>query len=144
MRGAVDAAGSAADRGDLDLACPLPLAPRNGDAVLLMPGVPVREGGLLGLLMEGLSHDEKKSSGSPAGVFAPLPSLMSATSSTVTLSGFLCACQPLFLYAVCHTTHFLWSASTRRASSSLYLFAVLLVYFVLGSLLASAADPPCD
>jgi hypothetical protein len=55
----------------------------------LMPGVPEREGGLLGLLMEGLSHEEKKSSGSPAGVLVPLPSLASTASSTTTLSGFL-------------------------------------------------------
>jgi hypothetical protein len=48
-----------------------PLAPagvRNGDAVRL-EGVPVRDGGLLGLLIVGLSQEEKKSSaGSPAGV----------------------------------------------------------------------------
>lgn len=87
--GAAGAAGSVAVRGDFDLAWPFPLEPRKGEAVLLMPGVPVREGGLLGLLMEGLSQDEKKSSGSPAGVFVPLPSLTSATSSTTTLSGFL-------------------------------------------------------
>lgn len=83
------AAGSAGVRGDFDLACPLPLAPRNGDAVLLMPGVLDREGGLLGLLIAGLSQDEKKSSGSPAGVLVPLPSLASVASSTTTLSGFL-------------------------------------------------------
>jgi len=85
------AAGSAGVRGDFDLAWPLPLAfaPRNGDAVLLMPGVVDREGGLLGLLTAGLSQDEKKSSGSPAGVLAPLPSLASVASSTTTLSGFL-------------------------------------------------------
>jgi hypothetical protein len=65
------------------------LTPRKGDAVLLMPGVPEREGGLLGLLIEGLSHEEKKSSGSPAGVLVPLPSLASKASSTTTLSGFL-------------------------------------------------------
>lgn len=41
-------------------------------------------------------------------------------------------------------SYFFLSASTLRANSSLYLFAALLVYFVLGSLLASAADPPCD
>lgn len=89
VREAVGAAGSPAVRGDFDRAGPLPLAPRNGDAVLVIPGVPVREGGLLGLLIEGLSHEEKKSSGSPAGVLVPLPSSRSAASSTTTLSGFL-------------------------------------------------------
>jgi len=35
-------------------------------------GVAVLDGGLLGRLIEGLSHDEKKSSpGSPAGVESP-------------------------------------------------------------------------
>lgn len=89
VRGAAGSAGSADVRGDLDLAWPLPLGARNGDAVLPMPGVLDREGGLLGLLMDGLSQDEKKSSGSPAGVLAPLPSLASVASSTTTLSGFL-------------------------------------------------------
>jgi hypothetical protein len=54
-----------------------------------MPGVLDREGGLLGLLIDGLSQEEKKSSGSPAGVLVPLPSLASVASSTTTLSGFL-------------------------------------------------------
>jgi hypothetical protein len=77
-------------RGDLglDVAAPFPLALKKGEAVLLIPGVPVREGGLLGLLIEGLSHDVKKSSlGSPAGVCVPVPSLSSPRSSTVTSSG---------------------------------------------------------
>ena len=93
VRDAVGGVGSAAVRGDFVRGGPLPLAPRNGDAVLVMPGVPVREGGLLGRLIEGLSHEEKKSSGSPAGVLVPLPSSMSAPSSTTTLSGFLVNCQ---------------------------------------------------
>jgi hypothetical protein len=78
-------------RGDLGLdAAPLPFGFKKGEAVRLIPGVPVREGGLLGLLIEGLSHDEKKSSlGSPAGVFVPVPSLSSPKSSTVTSSGYL-------------------------------------------------------
>ena len=93
VRDAVGGVGSAAVRGDLVRAGgPLPLAPRNGDAVLVMPGVPVREGGLLGRLTEGLSHEEKTSSGSPAGVLVPLPSSKSAASSTTTLSGFLEDC----------------------------------------------------
>ena len=77
-------------RGDLGReAVPLlPFAFKKGEAVLLIPGVPDLEGGLLGLLIDGLSHEEKKSSaGSPAGVFVPVPSLSSATSSTVTWSG---------------------------------------------------------
>lgn len=89
VRDAVGGVGSAAVRGDFVLGGPLPLAPRKGDPVLGMPGVPVRDGGLLGRLIEGLSHEEKKSSGSPAGVLVPLPSSMSAASSTTTLSGFL-------------------------------------------------------
>jgi hypothetical protein len=52
------------------------------------------------------------------------------------------------MYPICQRlsllTYFFWSASTLRASSSLYLFAALLVYFCLGSLLARAAAPPCD
>jgi len=74
---------------------PLPFGFRKGEAVRLMPGVPVREGGLLGLLIEGLSHEEKKSSlGSPAGVLVPADSLSSTTSSTLTSSGNLYICQP--------------------------------------------------
>ena len=54
---------SPAASGDLGRSVPLPLAiaDRKGDAVLERTGVPVREGGLLGLLIVGLSHDEKKS-----------------------------------------------------------------------------------
>jgi len=62
-------------RGDFGRTVLLPLEPavRKGDAVLLPTGgVAVREGGLLGRLMVGLSQEEKKSSsGSPAGVCAP-------------------------------------------------------------------------
>ena len=100
VRDAVGGVGSAAVRGDLVRGGPLPLAPRNGDAVLPMPGVLDREGGLLGLLIAGLSQDEKKSSGSPAGVLVPLPSLASVASSTTTLSGFLCNVS-LYLHTGC-------------------------------------------
>lgn len=56
----------------------------------MLEGVPAREGGLLGRLIEGLSHEEKKSSaGSPAGVLVPVPSLESAASSMMTSSGYL-------------------------------------------------------
>jgi hypothetical protein len=69
---------------------PLPLEPavRNGEAVRLTTGgVPVREGGLLGRLIAGLSQEEKKSSsGSPAGVAAPFGEEANATMSVITTS----------------------------------------------------------
>lgn len=78
-------------RGDFGRAVPFPLAPgaRKGDAVLA-EGVPVLEGGLLGRLMVGLSHEEKKSSssGSPAGVCEPEP-VDSSTSVIWTSPGYL-------------------------------------------------------
>lgn len=78
-------------RGDLERGWPLPLAFafKKGEAVRFrLAGVPVREGGLLGRLIAGLSQEEKKSSlGSPAGVLVPVPSLSSTTSSTVTSFG---------------------------------------------------------
>jgi hypothetical protein len=73
--------------GDLGRSVPLPLAPglRNGDPAF---GVPAREGGFEGRLIVGLSHEEKKSSSSPAGV--PLPSLpVSGTSVITTSLGYL-------------------------------------------------------
>jgi len=88
------AEGSAEDerlRGDFERVLPLPFVPalRNGEAVRLAPtGVPVREGGLLGRLIAGLSQEEKKSSdGSPAGVFVPSGETSSAMSVIVTSSG---------------------------------------------------------
>lgn len=36
-----------------------------------------------------------------------------------------------------------WSAATLLANSSLYFVAAVEVYFVFGSLLFNAADPPC-
>lgn len=65
---------SVPDRGDFGLAGPFPLAGalRNGDPVLEPTGgVAVREGGLLGRLIVGLSHDVKKSSSCSAGVALP-------------------------------------------------------------------------
>lgn len=58
----------------------MPFAPglRKGEPVR---GVPVREGGLEGRLMVGLSQEEKKSSSSPAGVLAP--SLADASGASV-------------------------------------------------------------
>jgi hypothetical protein len=86
-------------RGDFGRAVPFPLAPgvRKGDAVLA-EGVPVLEGGLLGLLIVGLSHEEKKSSssGSPAGVCEPEP----ADSSTSVIWT-----SPGYLYAVSEHNH---------------------------------------
>jgi hypothetical protein len=84
---------AARGEGDFDRVAefPLALAERKGEAVReTTGGVPVREGGLLGRLIVGLSHEEKKSSaGSPAGVEAPSPELASATSVTTTSSGYL-------------------------------------------------------
>lgn len=73
--------------GDFGRSVPLPLAPglRKGDVAL---GVPVREGGFEGRLIVGLSHEEKKSSSSPAGVLVPsLP--VSGTSVITTSLGYL-------------------------------------------------------
>jgi hypothetical protein len=86
---AFSASSAALARGDGDFGRLAPFVPaeRKGDAVRETPsGVPVREGGLLGLLMVGLSHEEKKSSpGSPAGVDVPSPGVP-ATSSVITTS----------------------------------------------------------
>jgi hypothetical protein len=69
------------------------LAPafRKGEAVRLTTGgVPVREGGLLGRLIEGLSQEEKKSSSaSPAGVFDPSEGVPAGRSVMMTSSGYL-------------------------------------------------------
>lgn len=79
-----------AARGDLGRE-PLPLAGalRKGEP-LREPeaGVPVREGGLLGRLMVGLSQDEKKSSSSLTGVLEPEVS-GSGTSVMTTSLGYL-------------------------------------------------------
>lgn len=144
-RGAA-AEGSVADSGDLERAgaVPLPLALRKGEAVLLIPGVVDREGGLLGRLMVGLSHDEKKSSScSPAGVFVPLVAGSSRDSVMTTSSGNLCG-QPAVRMFCVDCTHCLASAAALLCNSSLYFDAALDVYFVFESLLASAAEPPCD
>lgn len=84
---------SLATRGDLGLAGLFPLVPglRNGDAVrLITGGVWVLDGGLLGRLIEGLSHDEKKSSlGSPEGVAVPSVDAVETMSVMTTSSGYL-------------------------------------------------------
>ena len=81
---------------------PFPFAPafKNGEAVLLMTGgVCVLEGGLLGFLMEGLSHEEKKSSaGSPEGVEAPSRKVGERMSVIATSSGNLCCGKPVTRY----------------------------------------------
>lgn len=69
-----------------------PPAERKGDAVRdITGGVPTLEGGLLGLLIAGLSHDEKKSSSafSVAGVEEPSPGVPATSSVITTSSGYL-------------------------------------------------------
>lgn len=83
------AAADSAVSGDFGRAAPLAGALRKGELVRLMPGVPVRDGGLLGRLMVGLSQEEKKSSSSPAGVLVPLAPASSARSVIITSSGYL-------------------------------------------------------
>lgn len=78
---------SLSDRGDFERG---PLAPafRNGEPVRLTTGgVPVREGGLLGRLIEGLSHEEKKSSSVSPGVLEPFVDASAATSVITTSPG---------------------------------------------------------
>lgn len=78
--------------GDFDLGTPLLLAPglRKGEAVrLITGGVCVLDGGLLGRLIEGLSHDEKKSSPGSAGVDVPSVGVAATRSVTTTSSGYL-------------------------------------------------------
>jgi hypothetical protein len=87
------ASGTASGEGDFErvVEFPLELAERKGDAVReTTGGVPVREGGLLGRFIVGLSHEEKKSSvGSPAGVDEPSVELATGTSVITTSSGYL-------------------------------------------------------
>ena len=77
--------------------CPLAPALRNGEAVLLMTGgVCVLDGGLLGFFIDGLSHEEKKSSpGSPDGVDAPSRKVGERISVIATSSGNLCGSKPM-------------------------------------------------
>lgn len=86
------ASSAAPARGEGDfgrLAEPFVPAVRKGEDVReTTGGVPVREGGLLGRLIVGLSHDEKKSSpGSPAGVDVPSPGVPIASSVMTTSFG---------------------------------------------------------
>lgn len=86
--GLVDEVVSELTSGDLGRAVEFPLlsAFRNGEGVLpRFDGVPVRDIGGVGRLMEGLSHEEKKSSsGSPAGVEVPSAEPVETTSVTTT------------------------------------------------------------
>lgn len=68
-----------------------PPADRKGEAVReITEGVPTLEGGLLGLLIAGLSHEEKKSSSvSVAGVELPSPGVPAISSVMTTSSGYL-------------------------------------------------------
>lgn len=88
----------AAFRGDFGLAAtPFTLpADKNGDAERdTTGGVPTREGGLEGLLMAGLSHDEKKSSSaSVPGVEVPSADMVGVSSPMTTSSGYLLLGQP--------------------------------------------------
>jgi hypothetical protein len=60
----------------------------------MIGGVAVRETGGVGLLIEGLSHEEKKSSsGSPAGVEDPSVDTLLMTSVITTSLGYLHQCQ---------------------------------------------------
>ena len=91
--GLFSASTEASGDGDFERVVPFPLvlAERKGEAVREPTGgVPVREGGLLGRLIVGLSHEEKKSSdGSPAGVEEPSVEIVAGTSVTITSSGYL-------------------------------------------------------
>jgi hypothetical protein len=120
---------SEATRGDLGLVVlfPFEFALRKGEAVRLTTGgVAVLEGGLLGRLIDGLSHDEKKSSaGSPAGVEVPSPGAGVEISVMTTSSGYSIA-----------------SAFALLFNSSLYFAAAFEVYLTFASLLARAAVPP--
>jgi hypothetical protein len=83
------AAASVPASGDFGRAGPLPLAGafRKGEPVRLPEGVAVREGGLLGRLIVGLSQEVKKSSSFSAGV--ALPESFSGMSVMTTSSGYL-------------------------------------------------------
>ena len=90
LEGALEESLSEPCSGDFDREVPLPLAVglRKGDAVrLITGGVWVLDGGLLGRLIEGLSHDEKKSSLGSAGVEVPSEGVARTISVTMTSSG---------------------------------------------------------
>ena len=119
------------------------VALRKGEAVRLpMGGVCVLEGGFEGRLIVGLSQEAKKSSPDSEGPEDSFAGVDTTTSLTTTSSG------NLRKFVSQNRTHELdaaysaASAAARFFSSSLYLVAALDVYFVLGSLLASAALPP--
>jgi hypothetical protein len=84
-------AAPASGDGDFGRFAPFWPADKKGEAVRdTTGGVLVREGGLLGRLMVGLSHEEKKSSaGSPAGVEVPSPGVPAISSVMITSVGYL-------------------------------------------------------
>jgi hypothetical protein len=141
--GAVDEA-SVPGAGDLER----PFAPpavRNGDAVRDITGVCVFEGGLLGLLIAGLSHDEKKSSPpSPWGVEEPPGNVGERMSVITTSFGNLRLLSAPVRNSSRSQAYSRTSMAALRFNSSLYLTAVFDVYRFFMSLLANAADPPCD
>lgn len=82
---------SDADRGDFERdPFALPAFKKGVPVRLTTGGVPLRDGGLLGRLIEGLSHEEKKSSSSPAGVAEPSDGVPVGTSVMTTSPGYLC------------------------------------------------------
>lgn len=117
---------SALARGDAALVIPLPFKPalRNGEGVRpITGGVAVRDIGGVGLLIEGLSHDEKKSSsGSPVGVEDPSRGPLLNTSVITTSVGYLTS-QYLNNVKWQFGTYSTASFTALRFSSSLYLVA---------------------
>lgn len=107
-------AAPASGEGDFGRAVePLALpAERKGEPVReTTGGVPLREGGLLGRLMVGLSQEEKKSSaGSPAGVDPPSAGVARDSSVITTSSGYLRGCKNFVdnLSKNVHTLQHLW------------------------------------
>jgi len=83
VEGVVDASEFEFTSGDFGRVVPFPAFPalKNGDGVLpTIGGVPVREGDGLGRFIDGLSHDEKKSSSGSSVVMVGPPSSMTTES----------------------------------------------------------------
>lgn len=71
-----------------------PPAERKGEAVReTTGGVPTLEGGLLGLLTAGLSHEEKKSSSALSLAGVDIPGVPATSSVITTSSGYLETCK---------------------------------------------------
>ena len=136
--------------GEAVLAMPLPLpfelpALRKGDGVRpTTGGVAVRETGGVGRLIDGLSHEEKKSSsGSPAGVDDPSVGVLLVPSVATTSLGYLTHISG-GLPVPCNFPYKAASLAARLFNSVLYLSATLFWYLVFGSSLFNAAVPPFD